>query len=68
MLMNKIDEELKTKFLKVYTTIPDTIRSSELIAVIEKKPYTWDNAAIEIKNDTEIGQKILEQLKRIGII
>jgi len=36
--------------------------------LIDEKPYTWNNAAIEIKNDTNIGEKILKSLKEMKII
>ena len=65
--MNK-ENNLKSKFLKVFANIPDKIRSEDIIVVVDGKPYTWDNAAIEVKNDSETGNKILEILKKMGVL
>lgn len=64
--MNKPDS--RTKFLKIYANIPEKIRSVDIIAVVDDKPYTWNNAAIEIKNNTETGQKIIKTLEELSII
>lgn len=60
-------EDKRAKFLKVYANIPDNLRSDILI-VIEKKSYTWNTAYIEIKNDSELGKKILKALEDIKIL
>jgi predicted transcriptional regulator len=44
-------ENEKAKFLKIFGNIPESLRR-DIIAVIEEKPYTWNVAYIEIKNDT----------------
>lgn len=61
-------EDLRVKFLKIFANIPDKIRSEHSIVIIDDKPYTWNNAAIEVKNDTAIGKKIIETLKRSRLI
>ncbi len=60
--------ELRVKFLKIFANIPDKIRSEHSVVIIEDKPYTWNSAAIEVKNDTAIGKKIIETLKRSRLI
>ena len=59
---------LKSKFLKALAKVPEKIRDEDTIALIDEKPYTWNNASIEIKNDTKIGEKILKSLKEMKII
>ena len=60
-------EDEKAKFLKIFGNIPENIRE-EIIAVIEEKPYTWNVAYIEIRNNTELGPKLLKVLKELEII
>ena len=57
----------KDKFMKAYANIIEDERN-EIVVIIEEKPYTWNRAFDEIKNDTELGRKILEKLVEIGII
>jgi len=60
-------EDEKAKFLKIFQDIPENLRK-DIITVIEEKPYSWNVAYIEIKNDTELGKKILKAIKELGII
>ena len=60
-------EDEKAKFLKIFGNIPENLRG-DIIAVIDEKPYTWNVAYIEIRNDTELGKKILKALKELEII
>ncbi len=57
-------EDEKAKFLKIFGNIPENLRG-DIIAVIDEKPYTWNVAYIEIRNDTELGKKILKELEII---
>ncbi|MBI2629261.1 hypothetical protein HYW74_04205 [Candidatus Pacearchaeota archaeon] len=60
-------EDKRAKFLKIYADIPDGLRK-DIIVVIEKKPYTWNTAFIEIEENTALGKKILKVLEDIKII
>ena len=60
-------EDIRAKFLGAYAGVPEPLRR-EIIVLIDGKPYTWDSAYFEIKNDTELGKIILNTLKDIGII
>ena len=60
-------EKDKEKFLRIYADIPDSLRA-DIIAVIDEKTYTWNTAYFEIKNNTELGGKILKTLESIGIL
>ena len=61
-------EDKKEKFLRIFANIPEKIRGEEVIAVVDDKPFTWNNAVIEVKNDTDLGRKILKQLEKIEVI
>jgi UV DNA damage repair endonuclease len=60
-------EDKREKFLKIYAEVPEGLRS-EIIVVIDEKTYTWDTSYLEIKNNTELGKKILKSLVAVGII
>lgn len=60
-------EHLRERFLKVYSNIPLNLRD-EIILVFEGKPITWDVAYIEVKANTDSGQKILEELEELDLI
>ena len=60
-------EDKREKFLKVYAEIPEGLRS-DIMAVVDGKTYTWDTAYLEVKDDTELGKKILKTLVTVGII
>jgi len=61
-------EDKRAKFMKIFANIPDKIRGEDIIVVIEDKPFTWNTAMIEIKNNTEIGKQIIKNLQIIGIL
>ena len=61
-------EEEKTRFMKIFANLPEKIRREDIIVVIEDKPYTWNAAYLEIKNNTSLGKKILIKLKETKII
>lgn len=61
-------DENKEKFLRIFANIPDKIRAEDIIAVVDNKPFTWHTAMIEVKNETELGHKILQILEKIGVL
>ncbi|MBU3896618.1 MAG: hypothetical protein KJ697_01650 [Nanoarchaeota archaeon] len=58
----------KDKFMKIFANIPEKIRGEDIIAVIDDKPFTWNNAMIEIKNNSETGKKIIKMLEKVGVL
>ncbi len=60
-------ENKKAKFLQMYSNVPDELRT-DIIIVIDEKTYTWDTSYFEIKDDTELGKKILKALEDIGLL
>lgn len=61
-------EDKKAKFMRIFANIPDKVRNEDIIAVIDNKPYTWNAAMIEVKNNSELGKKIIKKLVEMGII
>jgi len=57
----------KEDFFKVYSNIPLEERKN-VVAVVDDQPISWALAYQEIKNETEMGEKILKILKELGII
>lgn len=60
-------EDKRAKFLKNFANIPENLRE-DILVVIEGKPYSWNAAFLEVKNNTSLGKKILKTLEEIGII
>lgn len=60
-------ENKRAKFLQMYSNVPDELRT-DIIIVIDEKTYTWDTSYFEIKDDTELGKKILKALEDIGLL
>ena len=60
-------ENKREKFLKIYSEIPDGLRS-DIIAIVENKTYTWNTAYLAIKDKTELGEKILKTLEVLGLV
>lgn len=61
-------EKKKEKFMRVFANVPENMRGAEVISVVDDKPFTWNTAMIEIKNDSELGKKILKMMGKAGII
>ena len=58
---------LKDKFLKVYANLPEPERY-QVIAIIDRKTYSWNVAHNEISNNTELGKKILKKIEESEIL
>ena len=61
-------EEERIKFEKIFSNLPEKVRNEDIIIVISDKPYTWNAAYLEIKNKSELGDRILKKLKNMRII
>ncbi|MDP3728240.1 MAG: hypothetical protein Q8R18_02180 [bacterium] len=57
----------RDKFLKAYANLPEPERE-QVIVIIDGKTYTWNVAFTEISNNTKLGDKIITQLKNLGIL
>jgi hypothetical protein len=60
-------EDKRAKFLRTFANIPERLRE-DILVVIDKKPYTWNTAYIEINNNTLLGQKIIKSLEGMGLL
>ncbi len=59
---------LRTKFLKAFANLPEKVKMEEVVAVIDDNPYTWIAAAIEVRSESNTGQKILKILTELGVL
>lgn len=59
--------DLSALFFKAYSNLPEDERS-QIIVIIDGRPYTWNRAYDEIKGETELGKKILNRMKELGIL
>lgn len=60
-------EDKRAKFLGAYAKIPDNLRD-DILVVVDEKPYTWTTSYLEIKDNTNLGEKILKALENMEII
>lgn len=65
----------RERFLKIYANLPIAIREEIIVALPSHdptdkdwRPITWNVAYIEVKNNTDLGKKILEYLVTLKII
>lgn len=69
-----MDTDLKSRFLRVYASLPLGVRR-EIILVLDPQegittggPMTWEVAYIEVENDTPLSRVILEKLAKLDFI
>jgi len=60
-------EKERAKFLRIYADVEEDLRS-DIIVVVDGRTYTWNTAYLEIKDKSELGDKILKTLVTLGII
>jgi len=54
--------------MRIFANVPEKIRGEDVVAVVDDKPFTWNTAMIEVKNDSELGRKIVGMLEKMGIV
>ncbi len=59
-------EDKKAKFLRAYANVPEDLRE-DIVVVVDGKTYAWNTAYFEIKDNTELGKKILKALEETDI-
>lgn len=57
----------REKFLKIYANLPVPERS-QIIAIIDDEPFSWNTAYAEISKNTDLGKKILNKMKELRIL
>ncbi len=60
-------EDKRAKFLGMFANVPENLRS-DILVVVDKKPYTWNTSYLEVKDNTPLGRKILKKLEEIGVV
>jgi len=60
-------EDKREKFLKVYANVPESLRQ-DIIIVVDGKTYNWNTAYLEVKENTQLGEKILKALEELNIL
>jgi hypothetical protein len=60
-------EPLRERFLKTYANIPLQLRD-EIILVFEGDPVTWKVAYLEVKANSPLGEKLLQELNQMQLI
>ncbi len=59
--------DIKANFYRTYANLPMGVRS-EIIAVVDGNPLTWNSLRIEVDNDTPIAKKALENMVQMEIL
>jgi len=52
----------KTRFLKMFYNLPGKARKELVFDAYREKPMTLNIIAIEVRNNTELGKKILKKM------
>lgn len=58
----------REKFLKVYSSLPISLRKETILVLDKEGPITWEVAFIEVENKTKLGDKIIGKLEQLKII
>ncbi len=59
-------EVLRASFLKAYASVPQKLRE-DVIAVADKKTYSWNSAYVEVLAKSPLGDQILQSLTKLGM-
>jgi len=60
-------KDKRAKFISMFANVPDNLRE-DILVVVDKKPYTWNTAFLEVKDNNPLGKKILKTLEEMGIL
>jgi hypothetical protein len=60
-------EDKRAKFLGMFANVPENLRG-DILVVVDKKPYTWNTAYLEVNDNTPLGKKILKTLEEMDIL
>jgi len=60
-------ENKREKFLLVYANVPEGLRK-DIIVIVDGKTYNWNSAYFEVKEKTNLGEKILKALGELKIL
>ena len=60
--------ENKDSFLKVYSNLPINLRNEVILVLPSIGSITWNVAALEVNDETELGKVIINRLIELKII
>ncbi|HLD43523.1 MAG TPA: hypothetical protein VJB08_06095 [Candidatus Nanoarchaeia archaeon] len=60
-------KDKRGRFIGIFGNVPETLRD-DIIVTLDKKPYTWNTAFLEIKDNTSLGKKLLKRLEELDIL
>ena len=60
-------EDKRAKFIRIFSNVPENLRE-DMLVVIDKKPYSWNTAYLEIEKNTPLSKKILKTLEEMEIL
>lgn len=55
------------RFRKVYSLLPDSERKM-VIVIIDERTFTWEEAYKEIKDGSELGERVQKGLEDLDLI
>lgn len=61
-------EAERERFLKLYPNLPINLRKETILVLEDQGPISWEVAYLEVKNKTNLGEKILRKLTELKII
>jgi hypothetical protein len=56
-----------SRFVNVYANLPKKLRE-QIVVVIDEQPMTWNAVYLELKQETQLGKKIMIKLMAMEII
>ena len=67
MAEEKDIELLRSKFLKTFAKVSDSLRN-EIIAVVDDESFDWSTANVEVNGKTKKGDQIIRLMDEIGLL
>jgi len=67
MAEEKNIELLRSKFLKTFAKVSDSLRD-EIVAVIDDQPYDWSTVNVEVRGKTKKGDQIIKLMNQLGLL
>ncbi|MEM0473335.1 MAG: hypothetical protein QXF88_01280 [Candidatus Aenigmatarchaeota archaeon] len=56
-----------SKFIRIMSILPQSERKLPVIK-LEERIYTWDDILNEVKKKTKDGERLLKELKKMGLL
>ncbi len=56
-----------SRFLKIYANLPSRLKD-QIVVVIDDEPMTWNAVYLELKEESELGKRIMKKLIEMEVI